>query len=184
MPANQKTTIRFMKQVDNQSAEALIQCVEREFREGVKRFRILVSSPGGFVDPGLSVFNYLKGIPVEEIETVNFGSVDSIAAVIFCAGTKRISVPNARFIIHDISRNTSQPLNLSETTLVEWVEGLRIDRQNIAKVIAETCKKEIEEIQKLMRGGAVLGSVAAQDLGLVTQIDQKIVEDGAKLITV
>src|SRR3990167_8092237 len=115
----QKTTIRFMANVDYQSVKALIDKVTEELNKGNSDFRILISSPGGYVDPGLSAFNFLRGIPAE-VETVNFGSVDSIAAVLFCAGTQRISVPNARFIIHDVFRITpQQSINLSETQLVE-----------------------------------------------------------------
>lgn len=179
----QETTIRFMSQVDDQSIRSLVNAVETEFRAGVKFFRILISSPGGFVDPGISAFNFLKGIPAK-IETVNFGSVDSIAAVIFCAGSKRISVPNARFIIHDISRITPpQSINLSETQLEEWLNSLRIDRKNIAKIIAETCQKEIKEIEDLMKRGAVLDPIETQKIGLVTEIDQNILEDGSRLIS-
>lgn len=180
----QKTTVRFMSNVDEQSVRALINAIEGELRAGVKQFRVLISSPGGYVDPGISAFNYLKGIPAE-IETVNFGSVDSIAAVLFCAGSKRISVPNARFIIHDIFRITpQQSINLSETQLEEWLNGLRIDRRNIAKIIADTCTKKLEVVEDLMKKGAVLDSVEARKMGLVNEVNQNILEENAKIVTI
>lgn len=180
----QKTIIRFMSGVDEQSARNFINIVENEFKNGVRSFRILISSPGGYVDPGISIFNYLKGIPAN-IETVNFGSVDSISTVIFCAGTKRISVPNARFLIHDIFRITpQQSVNLSEAQLDEWLNGLRMDRRNIAKVIAETTKKKVEEIESLMRNGKVLNPAEAQEIGLVNEISQNIIQEGLKLISI
>lgn len=178
-----KITIRFMANVDHQSVKALIDTVTSELSKGNNNFRILISSPGGYVDPGLSAFNFLRGIPAK-IETVNFGSVDSISTVLFCAGTQRISVPNARFLIHDIFRITpQQPVNLSETQLIEWLEGLRIDRKNIAKVIAQTCKKPVEEIESVMKGGKIFNPIEAQRFGLVTEIKQEFLQKGEAVIT-
>ena len=84
---------------------------------------------------GLSAYNYFKGLPVSII-THNFGSVDSIGVVLFCAGGKKFSVPQARFLLHSISAGFRNE-RLEEPQLEERLKGLKIDIENIAKVIAE-----------------------------------------------
>lgn len=179
-----KTTIRFMAGVDDVSVGKLINLVDGEIQIGIKSFRIIISSPGGYVNPGISAFNYLKGIPAE-IETVNFGVVDSISVVIFCAGKKRISVPNARFIVHDISNTIQQaPTNLTETQLVENLNSLKKDRKNIARIISETCGVTTIKIENLLKKGQVLDAQEAKKLGLVQEIDPIVVEPEAKILSV
>src|SRR3989338_6946961 len=106
-------SIRLQGEINDKSVKNLIDLVEKEFRTCIKKFYIMISSPGGYVDPGLTAYNFLKGLPIEVI-TTNFGSVDSISTIIFCAGAKRYSVPNSRFIIHDIRNNYTQPITMFE----------------------------------------------------------------------
>src|SRR5690348_2301756 len=116
--------IKFFAQVDDGSINALMQVIEKKLGEGVQRFIILISSVGGSVFHGVSAYNFLKGIPAEVI-THNFGSVDSIANVIYCAGSTRYSVPHARFLLHGVTANFSQGAGLEEKQLLERLKGLQ-----------------------------------------------------------
>lgn len=57
--------------------------------------------------------------------------------VLFSAGQERYCVPHARFLLHGVGFNVSQPTRFEEKHLDERREGLMIDRQNIARIIAE-----------------------------------------------
>ena len=59
--------------------------VDKKLHDKYDQLNLLLSSPGGSVFHGLSVYNFLKGAPIE-VYTYNFGSVDSIGVVIYCAG--------------------------------------------------------------------------------------------------
>jgi ATP-dependent protease ClpP protease subunit len=145
VPAKPKTVyIKFFAGVGQQSVNALMQVIDQKLREGVSRFVILISSPGGTVFHGLSAHNFLKGVPAEVV-THNFGTVDSIAAVVFCAGSKRYSVPHARFLLHGVSTNFQQ-CSLEEKQLEERLKGLRSDLENIAGVIAAATKRSERDI--------------------------------------
>lgn len=74
---NKQTVIRFMVEVNQQSSNALITVVENELKKGVDKFKILISSPGGTVFHGISIYNFLKGIPAI-VETHNFGTIDTL----------------------------------------------------------------------------------------------------------
>jgi len=174
-------TIRFIAEVNQQSANALIGIIENKLREGVKKFKILISSPGGTVFHGISIYNFLKGIPAE-IETHNFGTVDSIASVIFCAGSKRYSVSNARFLIHSVAWGTPGPARFEEKQLKEQIKGLEIDRENIAKIIAENCKKKKNEVEKIMFEGTTFTPEQAKKFGLIDEIKDSLILEGENVI--
>ena len=184
MSSPKKTVyIKFYATVDNNSVNALMSAVEQKLKEGVERFVILISSVGGNVFHGLSAYNFLVGIPAEVI-TCNFGSVDSIASVIFCAGSKRYSVPHARFLLHGVSANFVQNSSLEEKQLEERLKGLKIDIENIAGVIAFTTKKTEDEIRQAMIDRITISPEEAQKFGLVHEIKTQLLEKDAELITI
>jgi len=84
--------IRFFAPVIDVTVNTLMGAIDQKMKQGIDDFVILISSPGGSVIHGLSAYNYLKGLPVR-ITTHNFGSVDSIGVVLYCAGARRLSVP-------------------------------------------------------------------------------------------
>ncbi len=102
MTSNSSFYIKFFAPVVPETVAALMQVVDGKIKQGATRLGLLISTPGGDVFQGLSVYNYLKGIPLE-IVTHNFGSADSIGVVLFCAGSRRLSVPHARFLLHGSS---------------------------------------------------------------------------------
>ena len=84
-PSIKEIAIRFMAEVNQQSTNTLVSVLEQALKDGVVKLRLLMSSPGGSVFHGISAYNFIKGIPVE-VDTYNFGSIDSIAGVIYSAG--------------------------------------------------------------------------------------------------
>src|SRR5580698_4481477 len=136
--------IRFMAPVNAETTTRLFQIIDAKNQQGVKIIHLLISSQGGSVFHGLSIHNYLKGIPIE-IRTYNFGSADSIGVVLFCAGSKRFSVPHARFLMHGVRSNIQGPTSFDEKQLEETLKSLKIDQFNIAKVIADSIKTKSAE---------------------------------------
>ncbi|REJ81943.1 MAG: hypothetical protein DWQ44_13585 [Bacteroidetes bacterium] len=175
--------IRFLAPVNNQTADLLISAVDNLLAQGTKKLRLLISTPGGSVFHGLSIYNFIKGLPIET-DTYNFGSVDSIGVVIFSAGKKRYSVPHSRFLIHGVKFNISGQLSIDEKQLEEYLKGLQIDQANIAKVIADTCGKTIERIYSDMHNRTTLSPQEAIDYGLVHSIQDDLIPSGMHLTTI
>jgi len=181
-PEQLKTTyINLMAQIDNNSINQLMNSIEGKIKEGTERFIILISSPGGSVFYGISAYNFLKGIPAE-VFTHNYGSADSIATVIFCAGIKRFCVPNARFLIHGLGWNVPPGVRLEEKHLKEQVDSFKTDRENISKIISDNCNKTVAEIEKDMLEGVTLNAQQAKEYGLVDEVKTQLFEKGADLI--
>ena len=183
MAANQTFYIKFFAPVVPESVAALMQVVDNKIKQGAKKLGLLISSPGGDVFQGLSAYNFLKGIPIE-ITTHNFGSADSIGVVLFCSGSRRLSVPHARFLLHGVQCNFHQPVSLEEKQLEERLKGLQIDMGNIARVIADTVNKDKEKVLDDMLNRTTLYPEQAVEYGLVHEIKSELFEPGAEVISI
>ncbi len=177
------TYIRFFGNVNEITVPNLINIIQEKFNSGVRRFVILISSKGGSVFYGISAYNFLKGLPAEII-THNFGSVDSSAGVIYCAGTKRYSVPHARFLIHPVTWTYVGTTILPEDQMEENVKSLKLDMENIAKILAGTTGKTKDEILQVMKNRTNLSPEEAKTFGLVHEIKNELVEDGTNILRV
>ncbi len=182
MPAN-SFYVKFFAPVMQDSINVLMQVVDKKLSQGAKKMGLLISTPGGDVFHGLSAYNYLKGIPIE-ITTHNFGSADSIGVVLFCAGSKRLSVPHARFLLHGVMCNFPGPISLEEKQLEERLKGLQIDMGNIARIIADTVKKDKQQILIDMLNRTTLYPEQAIEYGLVHEIKSELFEPGAEVISI
>lgn len=180
MSGKKECWIRFMAPVVPQSATALLNAIDKKISQGCEHIHLMISSPGGSVFHGLSIYNLLKGAPIE-VTTYNFGSVDSIGVIIFCAGDKRISVPHARFLLHGVSMNFHGNQTMDEKDLEEKIKGLRIDYQNISRVIASTSGRNAEDIVKDMEARTTLNPEESLKYGLVHEINSTLFPPGADL---
>lgn len=175
--------IRFMAPVDSRTTESLFQIIDKKIKEKTERLHLMLSSPGGTVFHGISIYNFLKGAPIE-IYTYNFGQVDSIGVVIFCAGTRRFSVPHARFLIHGVQANFIGNQALNEKDLEERLKALQIDYKNIARIIADTAQKSADKVISDMNNRTTLDPQEAKDYGLVHEIKSDLFPIDADLSVV
>jgi len=175
--------IRFFAGVNPKTVNTLIQVTEKQLGEGIERFVLLISSGGGQVFSGISGYNFLKGIPAEVI-THNFGSIDSVAVVLFCAGAKRLCVPHARFLLHSVGFDVPAATRFDEKILDERIKGLRMDRENIARIIADNCGREVEEVDQDILTSIVLNSEKAITYGLVHEVKAELFPKGEEIIDI
>ena len=181
--ATKPVVIKFFAPVIDVTVNALMNAIDGKMKQGIKDFIILISSPGGSVVHGLSTYNYLKGLPAN-ITTHNFGSVDSIGIVLYCAGSRRVSVPQARFLLHGVNAQFKGIQSLEEKQLEERLKGLRIDIENIAKVIAANTGKSVEDVTNAMLERTTLNPEEAQSWGLVHEIKSQLFEAGSEVISI
>jgi ATP-dependent Clp protease protease subunit len=174
--------IKFFAPVIDVTINALMSAIDQKMKQGVTQFILLISSPGGNVHHGLSAYNYLKGLPVT-ITTHNFGSVDSMGVVVFCGGSKRLSVPQARFLLHGVSAGFRSE-RLEEKQLEERLKGLQSNVENIAKVIAANTNKSIQDVRDAILERTILSPEEAKAWGLVDDIKTELFEEGSEVIPI
>jgi ATP-dependent protease ClpP protease subunit len=175
--------IKFVGNVDGATSSALMKAVDDFMSQGMSRIVLLMSSPGGTVFHGLTLYNYLAGLPIE-VDTHNFGTVDSIGAAIYVAGKRRYSVPDARFLIHGVSANFPANTALEEGQLAERLAGLRSDTANIASVLARATGKTTEQLHDVMLARTVMTPTEAIDFGLAQVIKSDLFPSGARVTSI
>ena len=82
--------IIFTGPIDEQIAAQMIQQIDVAINSdnGFEFLYLVINTPGGGVNAGITLYNYLRGLPIK-IVTHNIGQVDSIGNVIFLAGDER-----------------------------------------------------------------------------------------------
>lgn len=172
--------INFYSDIWPGSVGALMSVIQQKIQQGVEKIILLISSPGGLVNPGLTLYNFLKRIPVE-LETHNYGSVDSIAVAIFCAGKKRFCIEQGKFFMHEIGHNVPQNKRLEPKELKETLKNLEDERNTIIEIVAENCRKLAKDIDKDMKKTKGLDAKGAKEYGLVHEIKEELFQKGARV---
>jgi ATP-dependent Clp protease, protease subunit len=115
---------------------------------------LLISSVGGNVNEGLNVAAFMRSLPVQ-ITTHNVGQTDSIANVIFAAGSRRIANTNASFLFHGVSMHYEKA-DFIESQLEEQYKIVKRLRENIATVFATYTGISVVDAEALMISGATI----------------------------
>lgn len=79
--------VSFVADINPITTEVLLHNVFTLMGQGYNHLYFLFSTVGGNVDNGITLYNILRGLPIE-ITMHNSGSVNSIGNVIFLAGKK------------------------------------------------------------------------------------------------
>jgi ATP-dependent protease ClpP protease subunit len=82
-----RTATRYAEIVP-QTSEVLTNAVTNLVNQGFREIHLLLSTPAGMVMLGITIYNMLRGLPID-LTTHNVGNVDSIVAVIYLAGEHR-----------------------------------------------------------------------------------------------
>ena len=180
---NDTVYIKFSQWVDFNSIEKMTRLVLEQLENGIEHFVLLMSSPGGNVHAGISGYNFLNGIPAEVV-THNYGSVGSIAAVLFCAGLKRYSVPHATFILHGVTLDVKAHLKLNEKTLKEQMSSMKAEREIMSRVLSDATGRDHTQVERDILEGIVLNSEQALEYGIVHEVKTELFEKGAKVLEI
>jgi len=175
--------IKIYAQITHQTSTNFQSIVERMLQQGLTNLYLLLCTQGGSVYDGVAIYNFLKDLPIE-INTHNFGSVDSIGIPIFCLGRNRTTTPYTKFSFHPVSMQISINSTLDEVSLIERLEHLKREQNNIINIISSVTNKHIKEIQELINNRTVLGSEEAQTLGLVTEIKTGVIPVRSNLTSI
>jgi len=170
---NEEAYIRLTAPITPQSTQRLLQVIDQKYQAGVRKLHLLLSTPGGSVAHGIAIYNFLKGIPMDVI-CHNFGTVDSIGVIIFCAAEHRYSVPNARFFLHPVGMDIDRLTRVDEHWLSEQNQSLTIDQENIAKIIGLTAGKDYRAVLKDIGDRKSLAPEEAKEYGLVQKIKPEL----------
>ena len=109
----QKLYVIFQAEITPTTAERLTAVMAQAIKKRVAEVYLAISTPGGQVQAGMTLFNTLPSMPFELI-VHNIGSVNSIGNVMFLAGQQRYAVDNATFMLHGVGVDIKGPLRIEE----------------------------------------------------------------------
>lgn len=165
----QPLVIQFLAEITDASVKQLIAAVAKGLRGGAPAITLLMSTPGGNVDAGLTAYNYLSALSVP-LTTHNIGQADSIGTVIFCAGKERLVAPAARFILHEVSTEFDADTRWSASSLRDRAASIDEDQEAIASILARATKRTPQQVDRTMRTGTRLSAAQATKWGLAHRV--------------
>lgn len=162
----------------NQEDEEWVRNIYRAMdAAGVKKFdpiaiemphiQVLLSTYGGSVYDGLSLYDAIKGSKTE-VDVTCFGKIMSMGIIIMLAAKNRRAYRNTTFMIHEISSISIGKVADMEDELNE-TKRLNKILFDIIKNETEITKKKLDEIYEKKKDW-FLTAEEALELGLITEI--------------
>lgn len=133
--------------------------------------RIMLSSYGGDVYAGLSIYDYIKAMPCPIIMVAS-GPIMSMGSIILLAGDYRISLENTQFMVHQVSSFAIGSLQDIDKDLTEGKRIMNIMVDIYAKETKYT-KKQILAILKTNENFYFPASVALK-MGFIHEIKKTL----------
>lgn len=174
--------VSFTAEIHPPTAEALISVLAQQANNGVKNVHLLLSSPGGAVMSGFTIYNAIRAMPFN-LTTHNIGNVDSICNVVFLAGEERYACKHSTFMFHGVSLQTTTPATFDLRQLRENIGKVNADDQRIANLFAERTKMDAGDVLKLFTEARTEDADFAFAQGFATGIREVEVPDGTPIIT-
>ncbi|HHU9699852.1 TPA: ATP-dependent Clp protease proteolytic subunit, partial [Escherichia coli] len=101
-------TIHFLCPVNTATVGQLQNHCLTALSQGATELNIHISSQGGETAAGFTAYNFLKSLPVT-VRTHNISNVESIANIVFLAGSERFANPLSRFLLHPLLWGFASP---------------------------------------------------------------------------
>jgi len=156
----------FIAEIVPQTTEVLIQALSNLAQSKVQEVYIAFSTPGGSVMHGMTLYNFLRGVPFKLIMH-NLGNVDSIGNAIFLAAEERYCCAHSTFMFHGVGFDRPAS-RYEEKGLREMLDGLTSDQRRIGAIISGHTSIPQDEIEGLFREAKTMTSEFARERGIVT----------------
>jgi ATP-dependent Clp protease, protease subunit len=183
-PGIETIYVNYFDGIDESKTKALMAvCSDIVAKQKPHTIYFLFSSGGGSVNAGITLYNFLRALPVE-IVMHNVGSIDSIANVIFMAASKRYAAPHSSFLFHGISWNFAAGASQTFNQLTETISVFKREEDKIASIVAERTKMTEAEIRELFRQGESKDLQFAIEKGIIHEVRAAAIPKDAPLITV
>ena len=134
---------------------------------GETELTLMISTPGGMINAGMTAHNLLNTLPLQKIECWNVGNIDSIGVMLFLVGTERYAVPNSRFLFHDVFYNIPAGQQVPEITLRLYADELKNNRDAMAQLSSSVTGQPANVIADMMANGRILSPSEAKELNFI-----------------
>lgn len=174
--------VNFTADINPNTTESLLATMSMLIQKKVETVHLLLSTPGGSVMHGLTLYNFLKKPPFELV-THNIGNVDSIGNAIFLAGQKRYATQVSTFMFHGVGFNQNGGIRFEEKNLREMLNSILSDQKRIGDIISLNTTIEQTEIEMLFREAQTKDVTYAVEKGIVNEIRDVEIPFGSPIIS-
>jgi ATP-dependent Clp protease protease subunit len=131
--------------IDDTVANLIIaQMIFLDAEDSKKEIKLYINSPGGSVTAALAIYDTMNYVR-PDVSTVCIGQAASAAAVLLAAGAvgKRISLPNARVLLHQVMGGAEGQVRDVE---IQTKEMLRIKNQ-VNNILSKHTNQPLKKIE-------------------------------------
>jgi len=154
--------------IDDQVANLTIaQLIHLESEDPDKDISIYINSPGGQVYSGLAIYDTMQFIR-PDVQTICVGIAMSMGAVILSGGAegKRLALPNAKILIHQVSGGFQGQATDIE---IQARETIALKRR-LEEILSEHTGRPTEQVAKDMERDYFMTSQEAQEYGIIDNV--------------
>jgi ATP-dependent Clp protease protease subunit len=160
--------------IDDQIANLIVaQLIHLESEDPDKDISLYINSPGGSVYAGLAVYDTMQYIK-PDVQTICVGIAMSMGALLLAGGAegKRMALPNAKILIHQVSSGFQGQATDIE---IQAREVINIKRR-LEEIIAYHTSQPLDKVAKDMERDYFMTADEAKDYGI---IDTVVAQRGA-----
>jgi ATP-dependent Clp protease protease subunit len=154
--------------VDDQIANLIIaQLLHLESEDPDKDIFLYINSPGGSVYAGLAIYDTMQFVK-PDVQTICVGMAMSMGSLILAAGApgKRLTLPNARILIHQPSGGYQ---GQSTDIGIHAEEALKL-RRRMEEIYSEHTGQPVERIHDDLERDRFFSPEEAREYGLVDRV--------------
>jgi ATP-dependent Clp protease, protease subunit len=154
--------------IDDQIANLVIaQLLHLESEDPEKDVQIYINSPGGSVYAGLGIYDTMQFIK-PDIQTTCVGIAMSMGALLLAGGAKgkRLALPNAKILIHQVSSGFQGQATDIEIQARETINMKR----KMEDIIAQHSGQPLEKVAKDMERDYFMTAQEAKEYGIIDTV--------------
>ena len=154
--------------VDDQISNLIVaQLLHLESEDPDKDISIYVNSPGGSVYAGLAIYDTMQFIK-PDVQTICVGVAMSMGAFLLAGGAKgkRLALPNAKILIHQVSSGFSGQATDIE---IHAREALSI-RRKLDEILALHTGQDFDKVSQDTERDYFMSAEEAKDYGIIDRV--------------
>lgn len=171
--------LSFSSPINADSMNLLLDNVVGQINEGESEVHLWISSGGGFVDPCMNAYHTLKALPVKLV-THNVGAIQSIACILYLAGSVRLAGPHTTFLFHRTTWTFGERSSDADAArLREFAQACDLTDRRLYRLLNAETGMSVHKARALIQRGMSLDPESAKERGIVHEIRPASVPLGA-----
>jgi ATP-dependent Clp protease, protease subunit len=146
------------------------QLLHLESEDPDKDISLYINSPGGSVYAGLAIYDTMQFIK-PDVQTICCGIAMSMGALLLAGGAegKRMSLPNSKILIHQVSSAFQGQATDIEIHAKEIIDV----RRRLDEILAKHTKQDLEKVAKDTERDYFMSATEAQEYNLIDRVIEK-----------